>query len=315
MVSRRSIIWMMTGCLLLASCEGAASSHPTRLDRTQIASAPVPLPTLPPETSTAAPDYVAGLRNAEYQLGAVGSLRVVKLTEGKFEQGTPGAVDFISVLVTDFAARGDLNRDGVDEFAVLAAENYGGTRVFVFLAVYVEIGGRFVFQTSTLVDDRPLLNRLSIEDGEIILDATIHGFEDPACCPSLRTRRHYRLAEGQLDMTDYATFTPDDRARTINIESPANGEEVSTSVEIKGSVAIVPFENALEYHIYDPGGVELSVGAIPVSAEGTGSAGTFDTVIRLGNILSSAVIRIEVQDISAADRSLLAMDSVELVVK
>jgi hypothetical protein len=32
-------------------------------------------------------------------------------------------------------------------------------------------------------------------------------------------------------------------------------------------------------------------------------------------VLSGAVIRLEVQDISAADGSLLAMDSVELVVK
>ena len=46
-----------------------------------------------------------------------------------------------------------------------------------------------------------------------------------------------------------------------------------------------------------------------------GAAGTFDTTIPLGNILSNTVIRIEVQDISAADGSLLAMDSVELVVK
>jgi hypothetical protein len=35
----------------------------------------------------------------------------------------------------------------------------------------------------------------------------------------------------------------------------------------------------------------------------------------LGNILSGAVIKLEVQDVSAADGSLFAMDSVELVVK
>jgi hypothetical protein len=80
-------------------------------------------------------------------------------------------------------------------------------------------------------------------------------------------------------------------------------------------VAIAPFENTLTYRIYDVGGVELAVGAIAVTAADLGAPGAFDEVISLGNILSGAAIRIEIQDISAADGSLLAMDSVELVVK
>jgi len=63
------------------------------------------------------------------------------------------------------------------------------------------------------------------------------------------------------------------------------------------------------------GGVELSSGAISVAAPDLGAPGTFDTIIPIGTALSGAVIRIEVQDISAADGSLLAMDSVELVVQ
>lgn len=116
-------------------------------------------------------------------------------------------------------------------------------------------------------------------------------------------------------MVDYVTFTPDDRPRTITIESPANGSEVFKSVQIKGSVAIAPFENTLVYRIFDVGGVELAIGAITVSAPDLGAPGTFDENILLGNILSGAVIRMEVQDISAEDGSLFAMDSVELVVK
>jgi hypothetical protein len=52
-----------------------------------------------------------------------------------------------------------------------------------------------------------------------------------------------------------------------------------------------------------------------VTAATPGTPGTFDALIPLGNILSGAHIKIEVQDLSAADGSLLAMDSVELVVK
>ena len=116
-------------------------------------------------------------------------------------------------------------------------------------------------------------------------------------------------------MTDYTTFTPDGSPRTITIKSPATGTEVFSSIQIKGSVAIAPFENNLTYSIYDVGGIELSRGAISVSAPDLGAPGTFDAVIPLGNILSGAVIKLEVQDISAADGSLFAMDSVELVVK
>jgi hypothetical protein len=62
-------------------------------------------------------------------------------------------------------------------------------------------------------------------------------------------------------------------------------------------------------------GVELSVGSVTVKTSELGGPGTFDSIISLGNILSGSVVRVEIQDINAADGSLLAMDSVELVVK
>jgi hypothetical protein len=261
------------------------------------------------------PEEAKKILDSHYQLGATDALRVVQLTDGKFEQGTPGGTDSISVTVSDFIAVGDLNADGVNDVAALVSENYGGTGVFVFLAVYTNENGSLTFQNSTMVDDRPQLKALSIQGGEIFLDAVIHGADEPMCCPTLRTTRHYRFVDNQLDMTDYATFTPDGKPRTIMIESPVNGSEVFTSVPIKGKVAIAPFENNLAYRIYDVSGIELSAGPISVSAPTPGAAGTFEALIPLGNILSGALIRIEVQDLSAADGSLLAMDSVELVVK
>jgi hypothetical protein len=116
-------------------------------------------------------------------------------------------------------------------------------------------------------------------------------------------------------MSDFTTFTPDGNPRTITIESPVEGSEMFSSVPIKGRVAIAPFENNLAYRIYDLSGIELAAGPITVTAPEMGAPGTFEATIPLGKILSGAVIRIEVQDLSAADGSLLAMDSVELVVK
>lgn len=311
MVSRCSLIFLL---ILLIGCR-PATPPPTLADQIETAPVPVNGSTPSPATPTTAPAAAQEIRNAEYQLGATDTLQVVQLTDGKFEQGTPGATDFISVMVTDFIAVGDLDADGVDEVAALVSENYGGTGVFVFLAVYSNVDGTWTFQTSNMVDDRPQLGALSIANNEIFLDAVIHGLDDPMCCPTLRTTRHYRFVDNLLDMIDYTTFTPDGRPRTITIESPADGSEVFTSVPIKGKVAIAPFENNLVYRIYDVSGIELSAGAITVSAPDLGAPGTFETVIPLGNILSGAIIRLEVQDVSAADDSLLAMDSVELVVK
>jgi hypothetical protein len=314
MVPRRSLIWILTASLILASCRTFVPA-PTPLGQTPGEPDSASEPTSLPETATPAPDYVTRLREAEYQLGLTDGLRVVQLTDGKFVQGSPGAVDYATVTLTDFTARGDLDGDGFDEYAAMVAENYGGTGTFVFLAVFADAGGKLKYQSSVLVDDRPLLNEISIADGEIFLDATTHRSDDPMCCPTLRTERHYRLIHNYLRMTDYVTFTPDGRPRTIAIESPANGTEVFRSVPIKGSVAVAPFENNLVYRILDLGGVELAIGSITVNAADLGAPGTFEQTILLGNVLSGAVIRIEVQDVSAEDGSLFAMDSVELVVK
>jgi hypothetical protein len=264
---------------------------------------------------TAASNSADLIRNAQYQLGVPDSLQVVQLQDGKFEQGTAGGADYISVTLTNLVASGDLDGDGTEETAALVAENFGGTGVFVFLAIYKDVNGTPTFLTSAVVDDRPQLNALSIANGEVYLDAVIHGADDPMCCPALRTTRHYRLLNDQLDMTDYTTFTPDGSPHTITIESPSGGTEIFSAVQVKGSVAIAPFENTLTYKIKDGAGVELSIGAVTVAAPDLGAPGTFDESISIGKIISGTVVTIEIQDISAADGSLLAMDSVELVVK
>ncbi len=313
MASRGSLIVLLL--LLLIGCRPATPPPVPSADPIQTTDGPGNAATSSPATPTTVPDQVEEIRNAQYQLGTAEGSQVVQLTDGTFEQGTPGSEDFISVQVTEFVTTGDLDADGTEEAAALISENYGGTGVFVFLAVFSQVNGTWTFQTSSMVDDRPELRELSIANNEIFLDAVIHGTDEPMCCPTLRTMRHYRFVDNLLDMIDYTTFTPDGQPRTITIESPANGSEVFTTVPIKGKVAIAPFENNLVYRIVDLSGIELSAGPIAVTAPDLGAPGTFDAIIPLGNNLSGAIIRLEVQDISAADGSLLAMDSVELVVK
>ena len=314
MVRRNSLIFLfaalLIGCRPASPTPSVAANTATPLPESAFVT-----PAIPTQAPPLAGITAEQVKNAGYQLGATDAPRTVQLVNGAYQEGVPGDPKYVDVRATDFIALGDIDGDGKNEAAALVSETYGGSGVFVFLAVYVAQNKSAVFKTSVFVDDRPQVNAIAIENHEVTLDVTIHGANDPMCCPTLRTTRHYRLVSDQLDMSDFTTFTNDGKPRTITIDAPANGAEVGSSVQVRGRVAIAPFENTLTYSIKDGVGVELSRGAVNVAATQPGGNGTFSVVIPIGDILSRAVIFLEIQDVSAADGSLLAMDSVQLVVK
>jgi len=289
------------------------TDQPTPEFATATLASPTPvIPTPLPDVPGISPEQV---RNSEYQLGFLDQVRMVQLTDGQYQEGEPGSVDYISVNVTDFIARGDLNGDGEDEAVAIIAENYGGSGTFVFLAVYQYLNEEAVFLTSIFLDDRPIINHLEVEDGEVIVDAIVHNRDDPMCCPTLATTRSYFLSGINLVLTSYSTETLTSEPRAITIKAPVNGAQVSGIIRLFGEVSIAPFENNLVYRVYDLGGVELSAGPVNVDAPDLGAAGTFEKAVDLGNIITNTTVRIEVQDINVADGTLFAMDSVTLIVK
>lgn len=321
-MSTTARFFFLVGILFLVAC---SASQPPAADQT------TPKPVSPPQGAAVSstipateaqtslldiPGTSADLvRNSEYQLGFLDQVRYVQLTDGRYQEGTPGSADYISVSMTDFIAWGDLNDDGVDETVAIVAENYGGSGTFVFLVVYQSQEDGLSFLTSTFLDDRPLVNALSVEEGEILVDAIIHASDDPMCCPTLYTARHYFLNGVNLILSDYSTKTAAGEPRVITIEAPVNGIQISGIVRLKGNITIAPFENNLVYRVYDLGGVELSAGPITVESTGLGAPGEFEKAVDLGNILKDTMVRITVEDIGAADGSLSAMDSVLLQVK
>ena len=315
-MAKTGSLFLIIGMLILGAC----SASPTLdTDQTQPAAATGTLTIPTPESPTPFPD-IPGIspeqvRNSEYQLGLLDQIRVVQLSDGRFQEGTPGSEEFLLVSVTDLFARGDLNGDGEDEAVTIVTETYGGSGSFVFLTVYQYLNDEPVFLTSIFIDDQPLFNELAIEDGEIFLDVAVHDSDDPTCCPSLETKRHYFLNGVNLILTDYSTETPAGEPREIKIDEPIDGTQVSGIVRIIGTVTISPFENNLIFRIYDLGGVELSAGPITVESIGLGAPGTFEKAIDLGEILTNTTIRIEVEDVNVADGSLFAMDSVLLHVR
>ena len=273
----------------------------------------VPAPIVTPTTAQLTVDQ---LKNTQYQLGARDDHAVVQLTDGKYQQGTDTTtLDYAHIELSKFISVGDLTGDGINEAAAIFFENYGGSGVFGFLALYTNVNGLPVFISSTLIDDRPQINSMTIENGEVHLDAVIHGTQDPGCCPALQTTRSYALVNNKLRMTNYSTTTPNGAKRTIEIISPANGTDSTGNVQVSGTVSIAPFENNLSYFIYDEEDKQLASGSVPVPAADPGAPGTFSELIPLIGIPTDTTIYLELQDISAADGSWLAMDSVKLIVK
>jgi hypothetical protein len=311
MTHRRYITSFLILTLTSLAC-GLVSSAP-------ISPTPVPIqPTVQAPTEIPAiPQLTADqLKNAQYQLGARDDHAVVQLTGGQYQQGTDATtLDFAHVSLVDFISIGDLTGDGINEAAAILFENYGGTGNFGFLAIYTNVNGLPVFLSSVMIDDRPLINSMTIENGEVYLDAVTHGFDDPGCCPQLSTTRRYALVNNRLRITNYATATPNGAKRTIEIMSLTDGTEVTEFVQVSGTVSIAPFENSLSYFIYDEAGNQIAAGPAKVTAPDFGASGTFSELIPLAGISAGTTVYLEIQDLSAADGSWLAMDSVKLLVK
>jgi len=280
------------------------------------AASPTP-PPAPVEVSSPMPSAVSALtveqvRNASVSLSTLtGDTPITyQLLNGTYN--LPNGNGSINLL--DFLALGDLDNDGAGDAAALIAENYGGTGTFVSLIAFRNENGQPVQVATTPIDDRPQITNLRFDAGQLALEATVHGFEDPMCCPTLQTKRHYALIGSSLILRDFSTLAADGRWREIQITSPQDGEGTS-NVQIQGTVTISPFENSLVYHVFDATGTELAVGPVAVTAAELGASGTFDAVIALNGVSAGATVRIEIQDVSAADGSLLAMDSVILTIK
>ncbi|MEZ0395539.1 MAG: Gmad2 immunoglobulin-like domain-containing protein [Anaerolineales bacterium] len=319
-------LWLVAA-LLLAGCDllpapqtqPPPSASPTwTLAPSETPFAPAPAETTPtsaPPGPTPAPSHLTpeSIRNARYVLGGRGIFETVQLANGAY-QGGQGA-DYVSVSLLDFLALADLDGDAAADAVTLAAENYGGSGLFVYLVVFLDRGGQPQFYASRLVDDRPLVNALTVQDGDILLDVVLHSFEDAACCPSFRVVDRYRLEAAELVMRQRTSFTPGGLERRITIDAPRDGEPVSGSVRITGSVTITPFEANLACRIYDSQGNELAALPFPVSAAEMGAPGTFDHRVDLSAIPAGTTIRLELQDLSMADGSLMAMNSVVLTVR
>lgn len=259
------------------------------------------------------------LKNAEYTFDLGQSMPTFRLKDGSFQSGSdPAKSDFLQANLADKVAFGDLNGDGMDDAAAVVGINTGGTGVFEYVVGVVSQDGKPAQAGYAYIDDRAIINNLSITDGKIILDTVIHAPNDPMCCPTQPVKETLRLpldSRGILWLTHFKSNTPSETAREITITSPAPGTGVDSPITITGDVTIAPFENTLSYHVYDMNMNELAVGPLMVNAPDMGAPGTFELTLDLSSSGYKGPIFVTISDLSAADGSILAMDSVILVVK
>jgi hypothetical protein len=255
------------------------------------------------------------LRNARYPLVFQDSQPVVQLTEGRYETGDSSSSGRMLITLADPIAFGDLDGDGAVDAAVLLAENYGGTGVFVSVIAVLNRDGQPVPAAAGRIDDRPMLNDLQIRNGQIFLEAVVHGPGDPSCCAARPIQEVLQYWGGKLVITGLSMRTPDGRERVIAIDSPAGGSAVSWPLTVAGHCTIAPFENNLVYSVYDLDNNRLALGPLTVNAAGVGGPGTFSLALDLHNTDLTGPIRIQVEDSSAADGSMLALASVILNIK
>ena len=276
---------------------------------------PVLSATLPPAIElpmpTSLPALLAGqVQNSTYRLNIDPRGLEVQLTDGQYQSTDPN--DPIYVSMSEVMGLGDIDGDGLGDAAAIVGENYGGSGVFVSLVIYLLEGGMPVQAQAAAIDDRPNIQAVSIQDGQVIVEGLIHGFSDPGCCPSMPVIRTYRLVGESLVLLQQIQVLEDGRQRAITITTPAQGSQAADSVRLTGEVTISPFENNLVYILYDAQNNELERGPFAVTSDGMGGPGTFDNTISLGSVPAGQVFRIELQDNSMADGSILALAAVVL---
>ena len=95
-------------------------------------------------------------------------------------------------------AFGDLDGDGVEDAVVVLVTDPGGSGTFYDLVAVVNRDGEPEHIATASLRDRANIQTLSIKVGHIVVEMTIHGPDDPMCCPSQLVQNTYALEGNQL---------------------------------------------------------------------------------------------------------------------
>jgi heat shock protein HslJ len=132
----------------------------------------------------------------------------VQLAHGEYRApAAPGSASEIVVKLTDNLAFGSLAEKPAG--AVVVATSPGGTGTFYELVLLAREPDGWIGTDTILLGDRARVGALTIDaDGRIAVDMTVHGPEDPLCCPTRDLTRHFTVRDGRLlEITDGPRLT------------------------------------------------------------------------------------------------------------
>ncbi len=97
-------------------------------------------------------------------------------------------------------AHGDVNGDGYEDAVVSIRVNTGGTGVWPLVYLVINKDG---VPTPYLLDnpqleDRDLINSISILGNKVTFNLTVHSLSDPGCCPTMEKIENYKVVNNQL---------------------------------------------------------------------------------------------------------------------
>ena len=238
----------------------------------------------------------------------------VQLADGKWsETQSDGSLQI--VMLDEHFAIGDLNSDGLEDAALVVVESMGGSGVFYSVAAFINEGGTLVQKDSAFIDDRPIVHSIEIINGEIQLNANVHGLNDPMVDPTVNLTKTYRLIGEKLVTFRQTQLLADGTDREINIAAPADFNEASGSVTITGDMPIAPFENTLLVQVFNEKNTTSFTSSTMVNAADVGQPATFSVNVPLDKFTAGDLIVIQLVEVSMADGSNMTLDSVILKVK
>jgi heat shock protein HslJ len=121
----------------------------------------------------------------------------VTLSNGEHrEPASPGSASEIVVKLTDKRAFGVVN--GKETGAVVLYTQGGGTGTFWDLALLSKGAEGWVNTDTVLLGDRVKFSSIKINDDRIVLSLTVHGPEDPICCPTLEVEKRFAVQGNRL---------------------------------------------------------------------------------------------------------------------
>jgi peptidoglycan/xylan/chitin deacetylase (PgdA/CDA1 family) len=163
---------------------------------------------------------------------------VAQLEDGVYrEKYLPDSATEMVISLADIHTFGDLNGDGVDDVLAILISYPGGSGTFFYLMAVLNQAGTPNPVATAFLGDRTIIRSMSIESGQIALEMTTQGTDDPMCCPNMDRRQTYALRDDSLILLEQVDTPRTEPAipRSVEperIEFPAG----VTSIALEGSI-------------------------------------------------------------------------------